>query len=194
MPCAFWNLARAVLVAAPNVVVSFPADPTPFIDTGAPCAFRYCWSALTSLPSEPVVKSALNACTAALVTEPVAVPSSDAFTFAMTSASALKDASTSNMDLICADERPEAGVAGAEGVVGTAGVAGVAGVADADDELLDELLLEEPPLLPPDEPPPPPWQSVLDGVKVIVSVTVGAKVRTDWMLLHIALERPVGVL
>jgi len=123
---------------------------------------------------ELVVRFDLKACTAALVTEPVAVPSSEAFTSAIVAASASKDARTSRIDWICEDERPEACIAGVAGVAGAEGVAGVAGVAG--------VVIEPPP--PP--PPPPPWpalavleQRVALGVTVTVRSVDPMYVATD---------------
>lgn len=133
----------------------------------------------------------LNTCTAALVTDPVtAVPSRDAFTFVMTSASALKDASTSRIDFICEAESPDAGVAGIAGVAGTAGVvveAGVAGIAGV-------AGVAEPP--PPVEPPPPllvEEQRVAEGVIVTVTLALGAYLMSDWLLLQMKFVCPVDV-
>jgi len=105
----------------------------------------------------------------------VAVPSRDAFTFAMTSASALNDARTSRIDFICVAERPEADFAGATGAAGvagvTAGVAGVVGVmgaaevAGVAEPLPPVLVLVE--------------QSVLDGVMVTVTGVPGVYLRSD---------------
>src|ERR1035437_4418576 len=97
----------AARVAEPKRVVSFPGDPAPLVATVYPCAFRYSWSAFTSLPREPTVRFVLNAATAALVTEPVVVPPSEARTLAIVEASALNDASTSRIACICGAERPE---------------------------------------------------------------------------------------
>src|SRR3989344_75562 len=110
----------AAFVSAPNVVVSLPGEPGPEEATVKPLALRSICRALTCSPSEPTVRSDLNAATALLVTEPFVAPSSDAFTFATTDASAPNEARTSRTAWICVAERPPEAAAG---VTGTAGVA-----------------------------------------------------------------------
>lgn len=169
---------RAALVRPPNLVVSLPGDPAPLAATGYPCEFKNSWRVFTSLPSDPKVRSALKTCTAALVTEPVVVPSSTAFTLASVAASTLKETSTSRIAWTCEVESPEA--AAAEGVEATVVVVVVVVGVDVTVEL-DELELDELELLGLDEPEgaepplPPAEQSVEDGVIVTVTaVPVGA--------------------
>ena len=132
----------------------------------------------------------MNMCTAALVTEPVLVPRSAAFTLAIVAASTSNEVSTSRIDCTCEDESPEAcvagvaGVAGTAGVVAVAGVAGVAGVAagaaDDPDEPPDDPDDDDPLLvLPPVVLPPAEEQSVADGVMTMVAAVVGANVIFD---------------
>jgi len=148
------------------------------------------------------VRFALNIRTAVLVTEPVpAVPSREAFTFAIVAASASNDASTSSIDWICEDESPEAFVAttGATEVVvaGTAVVAAVVAVVAAAAELLPEdedevvVTLLDDGLLPPVVAVE---QSVAEGVIVTVTPVLGTYLRSDWLALQMSLAIPVSVL
>src|SRR3989344_6811481 len=120
MPFAFWYAMTAALVRPPKKDVSLPGEPGPEEATVKPLALRSICRALTCSPSEPTVRSDLNAATALLVTEPFVAPSSEAFTFATTDASAPNQARTSRTAWICAAERPPEA---AEGVAGTSGVA-----------------------------------------------------------------------
>lgn len=117
-----------------------------------------------------MVRFDLNTETAALVTEPVVVPSRIAFTLASVAASTSNDASTARMDWTCEEVSPEAGVAGTAGAtVGTAGVAGVA--------LEPELELELTEV--------PPEQEELLGVTVMVCAEVPTYLRTDAAVVHV---------
>ena len=128
------------------------------------------------------MRLALNACTAELVTEPVLVPSSAAFTLAIVAASTLNDASTSRIDWTCEAERPDAfAVVVVVVVVVTADVVTAGAVVTAG--VL--VTAAEPPPPPPDEVdaagvdagalPPLPVEEhrVDDGVIVTVTFVLG---------------------
>jgi hypothetical protein len=143
------------------------------------------------------VRFDLNALTAALVTEPVLVPSSAAFTLAIVAASTSNEESTSRIDCTCDVERPDALTAGVAGVAtGAVGAVVVVTAGDAaaddedeDDEDEDELLLELLELLElelvvltvlSELPPPPPEQmSAEDAEMVKVTVEVGSYLMND---------------
>ena len=60
MPTLAWYLAKAALVAGPNLVISNPGDPAPVMATLNPLEFRNCCKALTSSPIEPRVRLRLK--------------------------------------------------------------------------------------------------------------------------------------